>query len=83
MNRYVIAATALGAVLATPVLADETTGTITSINQKTDAITLSDGKTYILPEGIEAEELKAGEKVHVTFAPKGGKLLASKISSIK
>jgi hypothetical protein len=83
MNRYVIAATALGAVLATPVLADETTGTITSINQKTDAITLSDGKTYILPEGIEAEELKAGEKVHVTFAPTGGKLLASKISSIK
>jgi Protein of unknown function (DUF1344) len=78
---------AIGAVLAlisaSSALASETTGTITAINTKTDTITLSDGKSYALPEGIEAEQLKVGQKLHVTYSGKGGKWLASKVDVVR
>ena len=53
--------------------------TIASIDKKGDSITLSDGKTFTLPEGIEAETLNVGERVVVTYSTKAGKLAASRI----
>ncbi|TAZ44386.1 DUF1344 domain-containing protein [Rhizobium leguminosarum] len=53
--------------------AAQTSGTITAISKKADTITLSDGKTYVLPEGIEDTKLRVGEKVQLTYADKGGK----------
>ncbi|BCP54865.1 hypothetical protein K32_34820 [Kaistia sp. 32K] len=78
----------LGAVLVTaglagPAAAAETQGTIKSVNPKTDSITLSDGKTFVLSEGVEAETLKAGEKVKVTYATTAGKMTASKVQIVK
>lgn len=58
-------------------------GKITKINPKTDAITLSDGKVFTLPEGVEAESLKVGQTVDVTYSGVGQRLKASKIHVVK
>jgi hypothetical protein len=58
-------------------------GTITVVNTKADAITLSDGKVFTLPEGIEAESLKVGQTVEVTYSGTGAKLKASRIRVVK
>ncbi|TGR73175.1 DUF1344 domain-containing protein, partial [Mesorhizobium sp. M2D.F.Ca.ET.223.01.1.1] len=63
--------------------AKATTGTIASIDKKGDSITLSDGKTFSLPEGVEAETLKVGEKVKITYSTNAGKLAASSVQSAK
>ncbi|EJZ22843.1 DUF1344 domain-containing protein (plasmid) [Rhizobium sp. Pop5] len=57
--------------------AAQTSGTITAITKNADTITLSDGKTYVLPEGIEDTKLRVGEKVQLTYADKGGKAVVS------
>ena len=59
--------------------AADDTGTITKVNPKSDAITLDDGKVFTLAEGTEAESLKVGQKVRVTYSVKAGALLAIKI----
>jgi len=59
-------------------------GTITDVNTKADAITLSDGKVFVLPEGIEAESLKVGQTVEVTYSGKDTKRLrASRVRVVK
>jgi len=78
--RKVIAATAIVmAALATAAYAKGATGTIASIDKKGDSFTLSDGKTFALPENIEVETLKVGEKVSVTYSAKAGKLEVSAV----
>ncbi|MFW8643214.1 DUF1344 domain-containing protein [Rhizobium beringeri] len=52
-------------------------GTITAISKNADTITLSDGETYTLPEGIEDTRLRVGEKVQLTYTMKGGKAVVS------
>ena len=82
MRKSVIAATALAlaALASTAAFAKAITGTIESIDKNGDSITLTDGKTFTLPEGIEAETLKPGEKVVVTYkTTKSGKLAASNV----
>jgi PDZ domain-containing secreted protein len=64
---------------ATSAYAKGATGTIASIDKKGDSITLVDGKTFVLPDGIEAETLKVGEKVTITYSTKASKLAASSI----
>ncbi len=82
MKKLFIAVTAillLGAA-STAAFAKADTGTIQSVDKNGDSITLSDGKTFTLPEGIEAETLKAGDKVVVTYTTtKAGKLAASSV----
>ncbi|WP_296745307.1 DUF1344 domain-containing protein [Mesorhizobium sp.] len=80
MNKSVIAtATVLAIGLATSAYAKGATGTIASIDKKGDSFTLSDGKTFALPENIEVETLKVGEKVTVTYSTKAGKMEASAV----
>jgi Cu/Ag efflux protein CusF len=84
MKKSVIAAAAVLAVASsTGAFAKSATGTVASIDKNADSITLSDGKTFTLPEGIEAETLKIGEKVVVTYSTKAGKLAASSIRPAK
>jgi Cu/Ag efflux protein CusF len=59
------------------------TGIIKNVDPKGDAITLDDGKVFVLAEGTEAESLKVGDKVKVTFKMKSGKLLATKVQIAK
>jgi hypothetical protein len=69
MKKAAIAMTiALAVGASTGAFAKETTGTIASVDKKGDAITLSDGQTFKLPEGIEAETLTVGEQVRVTYS---------------
>ncbi|TGP45263.1 DUF1344 domain-containing protein [bacterium M00.F.Ca.ET.230.01.1.1] len=84
MKKSVITAAMIMAIASANVAyAKATTGTIASIDNKGDSITLSDGKTFSLPEGIEAETLKVGEKVTITYSTKAGKLAASRIQPAK
>lgn len=55
------------------------TGTIKTVDKKSDAITLDDGSVYTLSEGFEAETYAPGEKVTITFKTKNGKMIATSI----
>ena len=58
MKKSVMATAMILAIASsTGAFAKTTTGTITSVDKNGDSITLSDGKTFTLPEGIEAETL--------------------------
>jgi hypothetical protein len=83
MRRFVLTAAAAALILATNAQAAETTGTVVAVNTKSDSITLSDGKVYTLPEGIEAESLKVGDKVKVTFTQSKGRNRASSLVKAK
>ncbi len=78
MMKLVLATAALSLALAAPVLAKEITGTVASVDKAGDAISLSSGKVFHLPEGIEVETFKVGEKVHLVYATKNGRALVSK-----
>lgn len=82
-TRSLLGAILVSAGLASPAAAAESQGTIKSVDPKRDSITLSDGKTFILSEGVEAETLKAGEKVMITYSTAAGKLTASKVRVVK
>lgn len=84
MKKSTIGLAALVAVaLSTGAFAKAVTGTIANVDKNGDAITLSDGKTFALPEGIEAETLKVGAKVVVTYTTtKAGKLKLSSVRAV-
>ena len=84
MRKFLLAAASVGLMTVTNAYAAETTGTVRSINTKSRAsITLSDGKVYMLPEGIEAELIKVGERVRITFSQRNGKNRASSVEQAK
>jgi hypothetical protein len=83
MKKPIIAIALILAASTTAVFAAEMTGTVKAIDKSHDSITLTDGKTFTLPEGIEAETLKAGEKVQIVYFSKAGKLLATSIHAAK
>jgi hypothetical protein len=60
------------------------TGTITNINAKADQITLSSGRTINLPEHIEVQSFKVGERIAVKYTvQKSGIALASTVHPVK
>jgi hypothetical protein len=78
MKRLIIAAATM-ALMTGAAFAATDIGTIKQIDSRSDAITLDDGKTFTLAEGTEAESLKIGQKVDVTYTMKAGKRVATKI----
>jgi len=82
MRRFLLA-TAFALVAASNAQAAEITGTVRSVNTRSDSITLSDGKAYVLPEGIEAESVTVGETVKVQFTQRKGQNRASSLVKIK
>ena len=79
-----IAVIATSTLTAGMALARDETGTITNIDVKADKITLSTGTTIKLPENIEAETFRVGEKVAVQYAvQKSGVALASRVTPAK
>jgi hypothetical protein len=74
----------VAALSAGAALARDETGTITNIDAKADQITLSTGTTINLPEHIEVESLKVGERVSVKYSvQKSGRALASQVHPAK
>ena len=78
MKRLIITAVAVTLMTGAAFAATDT-GTIKQIAPKSDAITLDDGNTFTLAEGTEAESLKIGQKVTMTYILKAGKMVATKI----
>jgi hypothetical protein len=78
MKRLIITVTTLALTMGAAFAASDI-GTIKQITPNRDAITLDDGKTFTLAEGTEAESLKIGQKVSVTYDVKAGKMVATKI----
>jgi hypothetical protein len=83
MKTQMMMATMLVLAPISAAFAAQTSGTITAISKKADTFTLSDGKNYTLPEGIEDTNLRVGEKVQLTFAIKGGKAVVSDLTREK
>lgn len=83
MKRSIATLAMVLALVSGSALAKTLTATIASIDKGGDSITLSDGNKFTLPEGIEAETLKVGEKVTITYSNKGGKFLVSTIHQAK
>ncbi len=77
--KKMIAAAAILALTTGVVYAATDTGKVIRIDSQKDAVTLEDGKTFTLSEGVEAESFKVGQIVKVTYDSKDGKLVASKI----
>ncbi len=78
MKRFALSATAV-ILMTGAAFAASDTGKITVVDPKSDAITLADGKTFTLAEGTEAESLKVGQKVIVTYTFKAGEKVATQI----
>lgn len=77
--KRVIAAAALLTLTAGAAFGATDTGKVARIDNANDAITLEDGKTFVFAEGVEADALKVGQTVEITYDSKQGKLVASKI----
>jgi hypothetical protein len=78
MKRFIIT----GGILAFSTgmaFAASDTGTVAQIDTKNDAVTLNDGKTFVFAEGVEAETLKVGQTVEITYDMKNGKMVATKV----
>lgn len=75
MNKpMMIAVAILVTASTTGAFAKEISGTVSSVDKPGDSITLSDGTMLALPENIEVEKIKPGEKVRVVyFTNKAGK----------
>lgn len=81
--KIMVVVVSAGMFAAATAYAAETTGTVRSVNTKSDSITLSDGKVYVLPEGIEAESVKVGQRVKVKFSQSKGKNRVSSLIKLK
>ncbi|WP_448956542.1 DUF1344 domain-containing protein [Labrys neptuniae] len=65
--------------ISTAAFSGQTTGTVRTVDKKHDAITLTDGKRFTLPEGIEVETLKVGERVTIVYSGKAGRTVVTSI----
>jgi Cu/Ag efflux protein CusF len=80
MNGFRIAAAAIALMAAGAIAqAAETTGTIEDVDPSGRTMMLDDGVTYQLDEAVDAESLKTGEKVTVTYEQSDGKIVVSQV----
>jgi Cu/Ag efflux protein CusF len=57
-----------------------TTGTIKSVDLMQHVVTLENGSTYKIADGVNIKRMKAGEKVTLTYSAFGGSIEASRIT---
>ncbi len=83
MKKLVIAAGAavLLAMSSLAALADEASGSITSVDDSAMTVTLDDGNTYTLPADVDTSTLKVGDKVTVEYTKDAdGNLVATAVT---
>lgn len=78
MKRLVMAAAILAATVGTALAATDT-GAIKAVDTKTNAITLSDGKTFTVAKSAWEKSFKVGQMVAVTYDTSAGKMIATKV----
>jgi len=77
-KTLVTAAFAASILSATAFAATTDVGPIKMIDTTKHQLTLTDGKTFVLPANF-SETFKIGDKVKVTYTMKGGKMMASDV----
>lgn len=70
-------------IIGAGMLATASANAAESVNTRSDSITLSNGKVYVLPEGVEAESVKVGQRVKVKFNQSKGKNRVSSLVKLK
>ena len=78
----VIAAIGAGSALAAG-MNDQTTGTVKSINQSENTITLQNGEKFNVAKDVNLANIKSGEKVTVTFSKNGDMMDATAVQKAR
>ena len=80
MNRLLAAVSAIALMASVGVAnAAESQGKIKAVDEAAMTLTLEDGTTYQLSEGVMVKDLKAGQEVSVSYETKDGKNMADKV----
>ena len=81
MTKTLAAGLAMAAILAfaSAVSAEEVSGTIKSYDASARTVTLSDGRNYILDQGLSDQQVKGGTKVKFVFEKRKGKKVVTQI----
>ncbi len=87
MRKTLTALAALSALGVTPAMAatashmsQKATGTIKSINQTKDELTLQNGKSFTVAKSVDLKKMTPGEKVTVTYTQSGKTMDATRIN---
>ncbi len=72
MQAKLLPVLAAGLMVAGAAFASQTSGTIASVNLKANSVTLTNGTTYYLPAQFRLDGFRAGERVSLDWAMKGG-----------
>ena len=63
--------------------AHETTGRIKSVDAAARTLTLTDGKTFVLPADLTTSSVKTGEHVRVSYLVNGKTMSATHVRAVK
>ena len=84
MKRYLAALSAFAFLAGAGIaVAEEATGKIQAVDETTRTITLEDGTTYTVAEGVSLEGLESGKEVTVSFDEEGGQNVAKEIKTME
>ncbi len=81
MNKLVAPFAAIAFVFSIAIAqADETAGKVSQVDPAAGSITLEDGTTFTLAEGVSMEGLEPGTEVTVSFEEQDGQLIATEVA---
>ncbi len=81
MNKLVAPFAALAFVVSIGIAqADEAAGKVAAVDLNSGSITLEDGTTFTIGEGVSMEGLEPGTEVTVSFEEQDGQLIATEVA---
>ncbi len=81
MNKLVAPFAAIAFVFSIAIAqADATGGKIATVDPAAGSITLEDGTTFTIAEGVSMEGLEPGTEVTVSFEEQDGQLIATEVA---
>ncbi len=81
MNKLVAPFAAIAFVFSIAIAqADETAGKVAQVDPAAGSITLEDGTTFTIAEGVSMEGLEPGTEVTVSFEEQDGQLIATEVA---
>ncbi len=81
MNKLVAPFAAIAFVFSIAIAqADETAGKVAQVDPAAGSITLEDGTTFTIAEGVSMEGLEPGTEVTVSYEDQDGTLVATEVA---
>ncbi len=81
MNKLIAPFAAIAFVFSIAIAqADATGGKVASVDPAAGSITLEDGTTFTLAEGVSMEGLEPGTEVTVSYEEQDGQLIATEVA---